>query len=331
MKLNEAGKTVFRRRLLSWYARHGRDLPWRRTCDPYAIMVSEVMLQQTQVNAVLPFYERWLKRFPTVDALAAARQNDVLHAWQGLGYYSRARNLHLAAKLIVRHYHGVLPRAAEEIRRLPGLGRYTSNAVATFAFDQSVPVVEANIGRAIARLFNIQIPVDSAAGRERLWQAAEALLPTRSAARFNSALMDLGALICLKTPRCTACPVKNFCRARSPERLPIKKPRPKTVDLIESHAFVRQKNRILLEKCFGRWRGMWMLPSISTSPLRKKPVHSSVFAFTHHRINLRVFRHHLSISPPHRRWIVINRLEQLPIPSPHRRALISLLPRRRLV
>lgn len=317
-------RIAFRRRLLSWYASYGRDLPWRRTRDPYAILVSEVMLQQTQVTTVIPFYHRWLARFPTIDALAAAPETDVLHAWQGLGYYTRARNLHSTAKLIVRQYHGVVPREPADIRRLPGLGRYTSNAVATFAFNKSVPIVEANITRVIARLFNIGHAVDSSAGRERLWQSAESLVSTSNAANFNSALMDLGALICLRKPRCTMCPVRSFCRAPKPERLPITKPRPQSVHLTESHALVRRGNNFLLEKCSRRWRGMWMLPPLRLASTGK-PIHSAVFAFTHHRVTLQVFRQHNPRVHRGQKWVPIDQLDRLPIPSPHRRAITACL------
>ena len=316
---------AFRRKLLRWYAKQGRDLPWRRTHDPYAILVSEIMLQQTQVGSVLPFYERWLKRFPNFEALAAASESDVLHAWQGLGYYSRARNLHRAAILIVRQFNGILPRNPNEICRLPGLGRYTSNAVATFAFNQPVPIVEANITRVIARLFDIRVAVDTTAGRERLWQSAEWLLPKRNAGRYNSALMDLGALVCVKIPRCSLCPVKSLCRASRPERLPIKKPRRQTIQLTESHNFVRQKNKILLEQSSGRWRGMWMLPPASIVPIRERPIYSAMFPFTHHKINLQVFRAPQPYRRHSGRWIPVEQLDQTPMPSPHRRALISLL------
>src|ERR1700736_1395020 len=241
-------KRRFRSAVLAWYRKHGRDLPWRETRDPYAILVSEVMLQQTQVSTVRPYYDRWPRRFPDFAALAAASESDVLHAWQGLGYYRRARNLHASAKLVVSQYHGVLPHDSEVIRKLPGLGRYTANAVATFAFDRRAPIVEANITRLLARLFNIKKPVDTAAGRNRLWQVAAELLPTNEPGRFNSALMDLGATICVsRMPKCGLCPVKTFCRARQPELLPIKKPRPRTVRLTESHVFVSHQKKLFFE------------------------------------------------------------------------------------
>jgi A/G-specific adenine glycosylase len=314
----------FRRKLVGWYHKHGRDLPWRHTRDPYAILVSEVMLQQTQVGAVIPFYHNWLKRFPDFETLANASENDVLHAWQGLGYYSRARNLHAAAKRVVRQSHGVLPGEPERIRELPGIGRYTSNAVATFAFNQSVPIVEANTARVLARLFDVRVAIDSNTGREQLWRSAESLLPKTNAGTFNSALMELGALICVRTPRCRVCPVKSFCRAPHPELLPTKKARRKTIHLIESHGFVRRKDRILLEKCSDRWRGMWMLPSLPAEPTRQQPIHSTIFPFTHHRIKLQIFRAPLVKSRRNQRWMPIAELNTVPIPSPHRRAIATL-------
>lgn len=324
--LSKTQRRDFRRKLLLWYSNHGRDLPWRRTNDPYAILVSEVMLQQTQVTTVVPFYERWLKRFPNFTALAAASESEVLHAWQGLGYYSRARNLHSAAKLIVRQYNGDLPPDPEQIYRLPGIGRYTAHAVATFAFNKPLPIVEANITRVLARVFNITTAVDSAIGRERLWQTAESIVPERNPAKFNSALMDLGALICTRNPLCHVCPVKSFCQAPKPEALPIKRARAQTVQLTESHAFVRRGDSLLLEKCSGRWRGMWMLPPILVDTRAKRPIHSSIFPFTHHRVNLQVFRTTATKTKRNRTWFSVDQLENTPIPSPHRRAIEALLP-----
>lgn len=316
---------ILRRRLVRWYVKNRRDLPWRRTRDPYAILISEIMLQQTQVATAMPYYDGWLKRFPTFAQLASATEAEVLHQWQGLGYYSRARNLHAAAKLVVSRHNGILPTDPEAMRRLPGLGRYTANAVATFAFDQSVPIVETNITRVIARLFNIRVAVDSSDGRERLWKAAESLVPIKEAAIFNSALMELGALVCLKTPRCTACPVKTFCRADRPGSLPIKAPRPTTVHLTEVHAFVRRGDKILLEKSSGRWRGMWMLPGLPKIPQPRNPLHSAVFPFTHHRVNLQVFSGRVTKLKKDQKWMPLEWLDRIPIPSPHRRAITDLV------
>ncbi len=274
------------------------------------------MLQQTQVATVLPYYNSWLRRFPNFAALAVATENDVLHAWQGLGYYSRARNLHATAKLVQDRHGGLLPNDAEILRELPGVGRYTANAIATFAFDRSVPIVEANTARLLARLFNIE-------SRDALWNAAGTLVPKRNPGRFNSALMDLGATICLsRNPKCGACPVKGFCRAPG---LRIRKQRPTTKRLIENHALVTSRNKILLEQCSNRWRGMWMLPPFIARSTSTPPIHSSVFPFTNHQITLRVHsRRRGKIDNRRQRWFDRSSLNKIPIPSPHRRAIEQL-------
>ena len=312
---------------MNWYRRHGRDLPWRHTRDAYAILVSEFMLQQTQVATVLPYYNEWFCRFPDFSALARASEGDVLHAWQGLGYYARARNLHATAKTIVDQYGCRFPKSIEQMRQLPGIGKYTAHAVAAFAFDQSVPIVEANVARVLARIFNLQIPIDKTAGREVLWNRATQLVPKRGAARFNSALVDLGALVCLpRKPRCRVCPVRKFCRATNPEILPMRKTRPRTKQLTENHAFVVRQNKILLERSRGRWRRMWILPPLKTRALKRQPIYRSIFPFTHHRVALKVYqRRPCEIDMSSQRWIRIRSLDRMPIPSPHRRAIIDLL------
>jgi A/G-specific adenine glycosylase len=317
----------FRRSLYRWFRLRGRDLPWRRTRDPYPILISEFMLQQTQVAAVMPYYQRWLERFPDFAALARAKESDVLHAWQGLGYYARARNLHAAGKFVRENFGGELPADAVRIAQLPGIGRYTAGAIASFAFDQSEPIVEANIGRVLARLTNMQIPIDTTAGRAHLWQAATALLPRSGAREHNSALMDLGALVCLpRQPRCGECPVRRFCRAKQPALLPIKRKRPPTIQLTEPHTFAHRRNRVLLEQSDERWRGMWMLPRLPRTP-RKTPLLRIDFPFTHHRITLAVFAGPGAKTPNDKqRWFPRRALDRLPVPTPHRRALAQLLP-----
>jgi A/G-specific adenine glycosylase len=317
----------FRRELFRWFARHGRELPWRRTRDPYAILVSEFMLQQTQVATVIPYYCKWMRRFPDFPALAATSEREVLHAWQGLGYYARARNLRATAKIVMQKHRGRLPRSLDAIRELPGIGRYTANAVATFAFNQSVPIVEANISRLLARLFNLRIPLDTSPGREALWQRATELLPSRGARLHNSALMDLGALVCGLRPNCVVCPVRNFCGAKKPAKLPIKKACPSIKLRTEHHGFSIRRGRVLLEQSQDRWRGMWMLPRLATAPTKCKPLHIAEFPFTNHRITLAVFPQRAAggSTKCFQRWFPIDGLDSIPLPSPHRRALESII------
>jgi A/G-specific adenine glycosylase len=325
-------KAEFRRALVRWFHKSGRGLPWRETRDPYAILVSEFMLQQTRVATVLAYYSKWLRLFPDFASLARASENDVLHAWQDLGYYNRARKLHSAAKIVQDQHEGIFPRDIAAIRKLPGVGRYTANAVATFAFDQAIPIVEANTARILARLFNLRTPIDQANGRKALWNHAATLVPKRGGRIHNSALVDLGALICLpRKPKCVSCPVKAFCRATNPKLLPIKKNRPQLQSLVEGHVFSIHRNRILLEQSHNRWRGMWILPPIKPEGLkpsgrpRHRPVYESVFPFTHHRVKLRVFRGNSHMINTRQRWFAIGRLNAIPIPSPHRRAVLVLL------
>ena len=318
---------LFRRALLSWYRKNRRDLPWRHTTDPYAILVSEFMLQQTQVATVISYYNEWLGRFPDFPALAAASENDVLHAWQGLGYYARARNLRATAIAIMEKHGGTFPRNPESIRDLPGIGRYTANAVATFAFDQPVPIVEANITRVLSRLLDVQTPVDTNAGRQRLWSSAAQLLPRQGAGRHNSALMELGALVCGVRPNCQSCPVKTFCRTTKPTLLPRKKARPTLKVRTEHHGFALRRRRVLLEQSEDRWRGMWILPRLAGRPATGQRLHRSQFPFTHHRITLVVYSHQPPSEKKHsvQRWFPIRELESIPLPSPHRRALDDIL------
>ncbi len=204
----------FRRNLLRWYDRAGRDLPWRATRDPYAVWISEVMLQQTTVAAVKPYFERFLERFPDVAALAAADESDVLRLWEGLGYYSRGRNLHRAARVVVEQHDGRFPEDVTTLQSLPGIGRYTAGAIASFAFDVPAPIVEANTVRLYARLTGLDGDPRSTAGQRALWEFAEAIVPAKRAGAFNHALMDLGATVCtINEPRCHDCPVRSCCRA----------------------------------------------------------------------------------------------------------------------
>jgi len=203
---------AFRSRLLAWYTRHQRRLPWRGVRDPYAVLVSEIMLQQTQVARVLEYYPRFLGRYPTCEALAAAPVDAVRETWEGLGYYARARNLHRTAQRIVADWGGQIPADPEHLRVLPGIGRYTAGAVASLAYGRPVAAVDTNAVRVLTRVFGLR------AGRgrvRRVWELAEALVPRRRSADWNQALMDLGATICsVRAPRCPACPVRRVCASR---------------------------------------------------------------------------------------------------------------------
>jgi A/G-specific adenine glycosylase len=321
--LNTPSSRAFRHTLNRWFLRNNRDLPWRQTRDPYAILVSEIMLQQTQVATVIPYYNRWLRRFPTIRSLASATESEVLHAWEGLGYYARARNLHRCAKTIFGEWDGKFPNRPDALRSLPGIGQYTANAIAVFAFNRSLPIVEANTARVLTRLFNIRAPIDSTHGRQELWELSAKLVPQKSARDFQNAMIDLGALICTAhNPRCQICPVKKFCRTRDPASLPRKRKRTRTISLTESHCFRTKGRTILLERCRQRWRGMWMLPKFQAQ--KSPPIHRAQFSFTHHRITLEVFRGRSNRLTNGQRWFSRQQLNHIPIPSPHRRAIIDL-------
>jgi len=252
---------AFRGPLLRWYGRHARELPWRRTRDPYAVWVSEIMLQQTQVATVIPYYERFLERFPDVEALAAAAEEEVLASWSGLGYYRRARALHATARLLVREHGGRLPDTAEALRALPGIGRYTGGAIASIAFDRAEPIVDGNVRRVLSRLL--------ARNEERaLWEAAAELARGRNPGKLNQGLMELGALICTPVaPRCTSCPWRSGCAAHAtgrPTDFPAAKPRPRTESATVAIAWIERGGRVLLERPPGGspLRGSWDLPAV---------------------------------------------------------------------
>lgn len=201
--------------LLAWWDEGHADLPWRQTQDAYAVWVAEIMLQQTQIATVIPYYERWLARFPTVEALAAAPLGDVLKLWEGLGYYSRARNLHAAAQIVTRDYNGRLPDTVAGLMKLPGIGRYTAGAIASIAYDVAAPVLDGNVVRVLSRLYDVAEDVTQPATRRRLWHLAEAIVPAERPGDFNQALMELGQQVCLpQNPRCLLCPLRAPCLAR---------------------------------------------------------------------------------------------------------------------
>ena len=255
--------------LLEWYQLAGRRLPWRGDRDPYRVLVSELMLVQTTVAAVVPHFQRFLRRFPDVWALAAAEEGEVLKVWEGLGYYRRARQLHLAARQIVERYGGLIPPDRAAIRELPGVGRYISGAVLSLAFDLPEPILEANSARVLARLLGWRQELGSTASRKRLWEAASRLVPGKGSGAFNSALMDLGSLVCTpRNPRCLLCPVASACQARRlglQDELPPASSRPPMGIGTEMSTLIRWQDRVLLVQrapSLGLWAGLWEFPTV---------------------------------------------------------------------
>ena len=255
--------TRFRRNLTAWYARNARPLPWRNTADPYRIWISEIMLQQTTVTAVVPYFERFVNRFPTLADLAAAREEEVLRLWEGLGYYSRARNIHKTARLIAKERAGEFPDDVAGLVALPGIGRYTAGAIASFAFDRRAPIVEANTLRLYCRLLGFGGDPRSAAGQKCLWDFAERLLPRQSPGLFNQALMELGATVCTpEDPGCPKCPVRTSCAAFANGRqleIPVRPARVAPTSVTEIAVAVHREGRyLMLRRPPGeRWAGLW--------------------------------------------------------------------------
>lgn len=259
--------TPFARALLNWYAAHGRkDLPWQRDRDPYRIWVSEVMLQQTQVATVIPYYERFITRFPSIAALAAAAEDTVLQHWTGLGYYARARNLHRAARLVVSQHGGVFPRELAAVQALPGIGESTAGAILAFAFDAPHAILDGNVKRVLARHFAVAGAPQTPAVLRRLWALAREHTPIDHTARYNQAIMDLGAMICTRAPQCQRCPVAESCGAlaqnavrdypapRARRALPIRQVRMLLVQDASGAVLLHRRT------ASGIWGGLWSFP-----------------------------------------------------------------------
>ena len=327
--MNPKAAQNLRSKLAAWFHKNGRSLPWRDRPDPYAVLVSEFMLQQTQVISVIPYFQRWMEAFPTLEALASAPEDRVLRLWQGLGYYSRARNLHKAAQKVIADFCGKIPSSPKDLANLPGVGPYSAGAIASFGFDLPAAAVDANIARVLARLSNQQTPVDSTEGNRLLWGLAESLLPEHAGGRLHtSALMELGALVCLpKNPQCLLCPIHAECTATEPDTLPRKSPRKATVAQDEHALWVVSEARVLLEQQKGRRSGgLWKLP-VTSDPSAEEVLFETVYPFTHHKITLRVRRG----GPPqslteHQRWFALDTvLDEAALPAGHHRALVALM------
>lgn len=304
----------FRRRLLAWFDRNQRDLPWRGSSDPYHVWLSEIMLQQTRVAAAVDHYRRFLRRFPTLIRLARARESSVLAAWSGLGYYRRARMLHAAAGKVVKDYAGRFPETAEQLRTLPGIGRYTAAAIASIAFGQPTAVVDGNVERVLQRILGKNL------SRELLWQAAEELLDATRPGDFNQAMMELGAVVCLpRRPRCLLCPVNALCSSRGehPHPEPSKRQRKREIHYALS---VRNRRVLLVRRPAGAalMAGMWELPEIS-KPNGAEPSFRLRHSITTTDYDVNVINE--VVSETDGRWIAFSRLPQLPLTGLTRKIL----------
>jgi A/G-specific adenine glycosylase len=310
------GTSSFQQRLLAWYDGNRRDLPWRRDGDPYRVWLSEIMLQQTRVAAVLEPYRRFLQRFPTVGRLAAARESSVLAAWSGLGYYRRARMLHAAAREIVRERAGKFPANAEGLRALPGIGRYTAAAIASIAFDEQVAVVDGNVERVLQRVLGKNL------GGEEKWQAADTLLNRRRPGNFNQAMMELGATVCLpRAPMCLACPVFDLCATRGEFRKPEKSPRQRKQEI--HYALHCRNGSVFLvkrQKDASLMPGMWELPELSSSNGTGEPYLTLRHSITVTDYVVKVSR---GAAPhgPDGRWVPRARIATLPLTGLARKIL----------
>jgi A/G-specific adenine glycosylase len=300
--------------LLQWFDGHARALPWRRTYDPYHVWLSEIMLQQTQMERGVAYFQRWLSRFPTVESVATAGLDEILKAWEGLGYYARARNLHRAAQRIAKDFGGVVPCSYRVLLTLPGIGPYTAAAIASIAGNEDVAVVDANVMRVYARLFDIGTPLRQGAARRRIEDLAAQLLPPGQARRYNQALMDFGGLICLpRRPCCSDCPLSGYCRARlagTVAKRPLVAPK-KTVEevrLVAALLFRRGRMLIRQRPAEEVWGGLWEFPGgedgqgdsgehllrlvreqTGLVALLKKELTTVVHHYTHHRVQLKAY------------------------------------------
>ncbi len=321
--------------LVNWFTQCGKDYPWRRTSDPWAILVSEIMLQQTTIPTVLPRYEPWLKRFPTPASLAAASEEEALHSWEGLGYYRRVRSLQAAARAIVERHGGDFPADEAAIRALPGIGDYTVGAVLSFAFNRPAPLVDANVARVFSRLCNDPTPIDSPAGRKAHWAMAARLVHRENPRAFNSALMELGQTLCTTgEPACLTCPIRPWCRAtgKNPAALPVKLPRKEVSSLEHWDIWLLTKQGLLMEKqaAGGRHEGLYRLPRREAHEVAHLPhLRDQKYSVTRYRVTRHLYQAAPSDTAPRAGevFIPLTALPSTPMASPDRKLVTAFLPR----
>ena len=326
--------------LVRWQKKHGRhDLPWQQTNDPYRVWLSEIMLQQTQVQTVIPYYSRFLEAFPTVAALAAAPLENVLTLWAGLGYYARARNLHACARKVVAEFAGQFPADADTLAKLPGIGRSTAAAISVFAFGQRAAILDGNVKRVFCRVFGVEgVPTTTAVDKS-LWLLAESLLPKKDVAAYTQGLMDLGATCCTRSnARCNVCPMQPFCDAFHTDRvneLPHRKPKTK-LPIRTAHVWlIRNKDHVWLERrqACGIWGGLLSLPDAESVRLPAKattlPGKAIRHKFTHFELQAEVSRYEVQTAPSalnrHRELAAypLSEVEELALPTPWRKLLMA--------
>lgn len=322
----------FSQALVEWFREQGRSYPWRRTVDPWAILVSEVMLQQTTIPTVLARYEGWMQRFPTPAALAEATEDEALRSWEGLGYYRRVRSLRAAAQAIQSRHAGRFPTEEADIRALPGIGDYTVGALLSFAWNRPAPLVDANVSRVFARVFNDATPIDSPACRKKHWEwAAQLVHPTEPRA-YNSALMELGQTLCTPgRPNCLLCPVRPWCRADMPETLPAKLPKKEVTQLEHWDVWRLTEQGLLMEKQAptARHAGMYRLPR------REQALAEGLPLICHQKYSVTRYKvtRHLHRAPaagafdtrPGEEYLPLHALQDAPMASPDRKLVLKLL------
>ncbi len=319
----------FRAALLAWFRRDGKSYPWRETEDPWHILVSEIMLQQTTIPTVLARYSAWMHRFPTPHALAEATEEQALRSWEGLGYYRRVRSLQATARAVVEQYAGIFPKDKERLMQLPGIGEYTAGAVLSFAFNIPAPIVDANVSRVIARLDNYRESVDSTPGKKYMWRRAEELVDRENPRYFNSAIMELGQSYCKpQGPDCLLCPVRPFCSAENPDELPVKTPRPEVTRLVHHDIIcIGEKGILMVKQEDGkRHEGMYRFPQRTEQETKDLPVvMKQNYSVTRYKISRFL---HLSTNAEIRpqsgeAFVSLKNIEELPMASPDRKVLVS--------
>lgn len=314
---------AFSQALVDWFLANGRDYPWRRTTDPWAILVSEIMLQQTTIPTVLARYEAWMNQFPTPAHLAQADEETALRSWEGLGYYRRVRSLRATAIAICEKHNGVFPQNEENIRALPGIGDYTTGALLSFAYNTPAPLVDANVSRVFARVFNDATPIDSPAGRRKHWELAAQLVHPTNPRAYNSAIMELGQSLCTTgQPTCLLCPIRAFCTATEPEKLPVKLPKKEVTAVEHWDIWHLSAQGLLMEKQPGgkRHEGMYRLPRREQNEVSALPhMCDQKYSVTRYKVTRHLHLANDAAPMNNERFIPLSELPSTPMASPDRK------------